>query len=182
MHHHHATWLIRLILSSIATLTLVMGGLVLPAQAHPDGVTATPNGGFAGTTVTKYTMIKRSKVTDFVDRRKRLATCSAGNNNTTCTIASGESATRTFQAAFGLKNSWVANQLSISSSSTVTVTVGCSKRIKKNRKLVAYSIGSRHRYKIRRKTTSAAGTYVSTSGWKYTFNPYKNGIHCEVIQ
>lgn len=83
----------------------------------------------------------------------------------TCTITRGKSATRTIGTALGFSKKGVASELNISHSSTVstttTTTTGCSKWIKNGQK---------------------SGTDTTVSGWRYTYNPYKNGIHCEVIR
>lgn len=131
---------------------------------------------------TTYDLVDRSKKTDVVDWDHRLGVCSAGSNGVKCSISVGKTATRTIGTGFGLSNDWVAGELNISSSTSQTVSVGCNTvTLKKGQKLEAYPLGSRHKYKIKKTKYTMGHVETSHTGWRYTYNPYKTGIHCRII-
>ncbi|MBO9554891.1 hypothetical protein [Cellulomonas sp.] len=99
----------------------------------------------------------------------------------TASIASGKTATRTIQVGGGMTRSGIAANLSISSATSVTVTVGCNSVIPKgNTYLAAYPVGTQIYYEV-------VETWVSTpsnkrtefsSGLLMAFNPTANQIYC----
>ncbi|GAA3526128.1 hypothetical protein AFL01nite_05330 [Aeromicrobium flavum] len=131
---------------------------------------------------TKYFLVDWTKKTDVVDWDHRLGVCSAGSDGVKCSITSGRTATRTIATSFGLSNDWVAGELNISSSSSQSVSVGCNTvTLKKGQKLEAYPLGSRHKYRIKKISWWPSRSETTLSGWKYTYNPYKTGIHCRIV-
>lgn len=135
---------------------------------------------------TKYKMLNHSKVVDYVDTTHRLGSCE--NPGHTCTITVTHSSTRTFGLSLGVSKAFVAGELNISSSSTVSVSNACSAKTPKGYYLNAYPRGSRHQYKIRKTVTAVYSPYrtstktgTTTSGWLHTFNPYKDAISCRLV-
>ena len=135
----------------------------------------------AGIHIITYKMIDHSKKTDVTDFSHRLGVCKAESNGTKCNISKGKTSTRSIDTSFGLSKGWVAGKLNISSSSSVTVTVGCSTvTLKKGQKLEAFPVGSKHKYKIRKRSDNNKRITYDTSGWRYTYNPYVTGIACRI--
>ncbi|TFV86150.1 hypothetical protein [Blastococcus sp. CT_GayMR16] len=99
-----------------------------------------------------------------------LATCSAPAGFT-CTISKSYAATRTINVAFGVSRSFVSAQLGISSATTRSVTVSCSKVMPPNRsRLVAYPAGRQIFY-----TITSNG---QTSGTLMAFEPEPASVAC----
>jgi hypothetical protein len=76
-----------------------------------------------------------------------------------------------------------AGQLGISSASTQSVSVTCSKsNVPKGKSLVANPVGTRYKYKIQRHMTGGGKDYVvGTTGRLYAFNPASARVNCRVI-
>jgi hypothetical protein len=172
------------LLALLALLSLAVGlvGLTGPAQAA-GGSSQRPAPTYYNT---KYTMLNHTKVTDYVDTTHRLGSCE--NPGHSCTITVTRSSTRTFGLALGVTVKFVAGQLNISTSSTVSVANSCSAKTPKGYYLNAYPRGSRHQYKIRKTVTAVYSPYrttetpgTTTSGYLHTFNPYKNAITCRLV-
>lgn len=132
----------------------------------------------------KYTLIHVSKKTSYVNKSKALASCRAqGKVPITCTITKGKTATRSFGVALKIPIKTVAAELGISQQTSVTLTTGCSARIKSGQTLYAYPVGTRYKYKVKKVTKGSIMQYyngTTISSWQYTFNPYKNDIACIV--
>lgn len=130
------------------------------------------------------TLVDHSKKTDQVNHSDKIGQAQAGSAGITVTITKTSAATRTIGYGFGVSKGFVAGELNISSSSSVGVNVGCSKTVgKKGRWLVAYSVGSIHRYRIRSVTKSMSPyphQVVKYSDWMHTYNPYQSSISCRV--
>ncbi|GAA3342790.1 hypothetical protein GCM10017714_32650 [Curtobacterium pusillum] len=111
---------------------------------------------------------------------QRLAYCTVGVANTTCTISKTVSATRTIGVGLDLSRSFVAGKLNISSASTVGISVSCtSPKLAKGKSFSAYPRGTHYTYKVTSKTYRDTGKLISsqTSGALKAFNPDR-GIHC----
>lgn len=113
------------------------------------------------------TIISTRPATNF---NQVLGECSSFPGST-CTIAKTTSATRTVDLALGMTRSWVTGKLSISSASTVSTTVSCSRTMStKYSRLVGYPMGKQIFY-----TITANGR---TSGTLMAFDPAPNSMDC----
>ncbi|MBZ5734588.1 hypothetical protein K8Z61_08760 [Nocardioides sp. TRM66260-LWL] len=152
--------------------TLVAPLLATPTTAHAE---VPPS--------VSYDLILHSKVKDLTDYKHRLGICKAESNGIQCTISKGRTATRSIGVGLNVSKGFVAGELNISKSTDVTVSVGCDTvTLRKGQALVAYPVGSRHKYKIRKTTRWAGGGIAREySRWHYTFNPYRTSIACKII-
>ena len=135
-----------------------------------------------GGSVTKSTkVINKSSTKNYKKWTKKIGACYATQNGDTCSVTTSSSKTQDIQTAYGLSKGAVAAQLSISvSESTSYSTTMTSKPMKKGQRYFCSPVGTLYKYKIQ-KTVYTAGKYTyPTSGWLYTFNPYKNQIACKV--
>lgn len=131
------------------------------------------------------TLVDHTKQTDQVNYGDKIGQAQAGSAGVTVSITKTSASTRTIDYGFGVSRDFVAAQLNISSASSVGTNVSCSKAIaKKGRWLVAYSVGSIHRYRIKsvHKVVNPGPPHQETtySDWMYTYNPYVAGISCRV--
>lgn len=133
--------------------------------------------------VTQLKVVNKSATKNYIDRSRRIAHCNVQSNGLGCSINRTSSATRTIQLSLGISRGAVASQLGISSANSVSVAVTCTAQtMKKGQTLVAYSVGTRHKYQVNKKTARSGFVLSnSTSGWLYAFNPYSAGISCRVV-
>lgn len=111
----------------------------------------------------------------------QFASCTILKKGGKCSIEKGRTLTRTINLSLGATRNWAAGQLGISSANTTTTTVSChSPAMKKGEIWRGYSMGSRHKYKVKKLTYYKGRDLVDTktSGWLYAFNPYRNSIAC----
>lgn len=170
--------------------SLLVGGFAVPASATEAPVTSRAALVAPGNQVptglgviTQRKVVSHSKTTNYVDKSRKIAYCNVATTGLSCSINRTASATRTIQVSLGASKDFIASSLGFSSASSVSVGVTCSSgKLKKGQSLVAYSVGSRHKYKVN-KIDARSGIILSnqTSGWLYAFNPYKAGISCQVV-
>lgn len=180
----------RLRLSAGAAVVLLASTLFVGAAGTSATASETPvassNGqvvpaGFG--TITQRKVVNSSKTTNYVDKSRQIARCTVATAGLSCSINRTASATRTVNVALGMSRADISAQLGFSSADTVSVGVTCSSgALKAGQSLVAYSVGSRHQYKVN-KVVARNGVFLSneTSGWLYAFNPYSAGISCQVV-
>lgn len=114
------------------------------------------------------------------------ADCRVTTTGGVCTITKGRSASRDIQVSLGVSRSEVAANLSISSSTSVSVGVSCtSPTLKAGQVWKARSVGTRYYYNVRKQEGRASGkvptykwTTVATSGRLTAHNPSPNRISC----
>lgn len=106
-----------------------------------------------------------------------------------CTLTQVADSTRTFGAALGIGVKQIAGDVNISASRSVTIgaSASCtsSRKLKRNEVFVAHPMGSRHKYRVQRTVAGSRhppDNKTVTSGWRYTFNPYRVGIDCRIIR
>lgn len=134
-------------------------------------------------TITQRKVVNKSKTTNYVDKSRQIARCTIATAGLSCSINRTASATRTVNVGLGMSRDAISAQLGFSSATSVSVGVTCSSGpMKKGQSLVAYSVGSRHKYKVN-KIVARSGVVLSneTTGWLYAFNPYSAGISCQVV-
>lgn len=167
---------------------LVLGGQApATAVAAPDGpATSSSTSSSTARGLQPYgrTLVNHTKKTDKVRYSDKIGQAQAGSAGINVQITKTSAATRSIGYGFGVSKAFVAGQLNISTSSSVGVNVGCSKTVaKKGRWLVAYSVGSIHRYRIK-SVTKVMSPYphqeVTYSDWMRTYNPYQTAISCRV--
>lgn len=160
-------------------LTLAGLGVAAPAVHASEIAAGVPAFG----TITQLKVVNKSSYGGYVDKTRRIAHCNVQTNGLGCSINRTASATRTVQLSLGISRGAVASQLGFSSATSVSVAVTCSAAsLKKGQTLVAYSVGSRHKYKVNKKV-ARSGVVLSnqTSNWLYAFNPHPAGISCRVV-
>ena len=175
------------ILSALGLLTaLVLAGQG-PSSALEDRSGSPAPGAATSARLQPYgkTLVDHTKTTDVVRYTNKIGQAQAGSAGINVQITKTSAATRTIQYGFGVSKDFVAANLNISSASSVGVNVGCSKTVKrKGYWLVAYPVGSLHRYRIKSvvKVVNPGPPHqeVTYSDWMYTFNPYKTAISCRV--
>lgn len=107
-----------------------------------------------------------------------LTYCVAGSPGISCSISTTVSATRSIGVSLGVTVATVAAQLSIGSSSTVSVSVSCtSGPLQTGQRLYAYPEGTKFNYRIR--VTQNYAPTDTTSGPLTAFSP-NGAIFCRV--
>lgn len=102
-----------------------------------------------------------------------------GSPGTQMSISKSESATIEIGLALGASRSFVAGEISVSSSKTTEVTVSCqAKATKKKRYLVAYPEGTVHWYKIKSVTREQNKKVTKISKFLRAFEPKSNAVNC----
>ena len=154
------------------TLTVIVASLSGVGVAAASAADPTPNGGAAPAV---QSVVNISRSTNVVNFANRLVYCGVGTSGSTCTISSGQSATRSIGLALGVTRGFVAGQISISADSTLSVSVACtSPALLVGQKWSAYPYGTRISYQIRQ---IQQFTPTITSGTLYAFNP-NGAIYC----
>lgn len=152
----------------LLTCSLLVGGGSGPAIAaggpviSPEVQAVTALG-----TVTQRKVVSSSKTSNYVDTSRQIARCTIATAGLSCSINRTASATRTVEVGLGMSRAAVASQLGFSSATSVSVGVTCSSGpMKKGQSLVAYSVGSGHKYRIN-KMVARSGVVLSneTTGW-----------------
>ncbi len=141
----------------------------------------------SGAIVVRYKLVNRSKTTNVTNTKQIIARCVHDGGR--CTLTQFANSTRTFGAALGISIKAIASDLSISASRSVTIgaSASCtsSRKLKRGEVFVAYPMGSRHKYRVKRTVAGSRNPSDNgsvTSGWRYTFNPYQVGIDCRIIK
>ena len=125
-------------------------------------------------------VIEKSAKKNWTNKKNEIARCTVTSANLGCTISKAATATRTIDAGFGMSRGAVASSLNISKAKSRTVSVSCSApKLKKGKSLVAYPIGTRHKYKIEKHMTTPIDYKTGTSGWKHAFNPAPAKVSCK---
>ncbi|MFC8599552.1 hypothetical protein [Isoptericola sp. NPDC057191] len=161
-------------LATVTVATLALFGLMFA------GTVTTAQPADAATT---YTMVdKKLRNKRYIQYRQELGSCSVSKSGYRCRISHTDGATRTIGLSLGSTRSWVAGQLHIDKSRTVSSSVACtSGKMKKGQVLRAYPVGKLYSYRIRKLSVPVGwGGWFSytTSKTKWAFDPQKNGIHC----
>jgi hypothetical protein len=143
---------------------------VTPVVAHPQGNTPTR--------FTTYTVIDKSYVSNYVNKSSLIARCYAVGG--TCSISKGREASVSIGLSLGATRSEVAAGLSITASSSVSLTIGCtSPTLKSGESWSAYPIGRKYKYKVKAVNAGPGGPpTTTTSGYLSAFSPYSNQIYC----
>lgn len=179
----------RLRFSAGAATVLLASSLLVGAATAPAVASEGPSVSSVGQavpafgTITQRKVVNNSKTTNYVDKSRQIARCTIATAGLSCSINRTAAATRTVNVGLGMSRDAISAQLGFSSAETVSVGVTCSSgAMKKGQSLVAYSVGSRHKYKVN-KIVARSGVVLSneTSGWLYAFNPYTAGISCQVV-
>lgn len=153
----------RKILAAAAIASLLAVGTATPAHAE--------------TMVSRSVFNKAVISTNYHNYSNPLPGCRILTSGGTCTISSGRSATRSISLDLGFSRSFVAGNLNISSSYTVTTSQSCtSPAMAAGTEWRAWPLGQRIRYQLRERTVRLVqGIPVSdtqrTSGFLYAFNP-----------
>ncbi|KHK96346.1 hypothetical protein LK09_15240 [Microbacterium mangrovi] len=167
----------RLIAAGALSLALVAGGTTTASAAGD----VSPERVVRQSTTYKVVNISRSY---HVRGTQEIGRCGVGSNGTTCSITKTRGATRSIQSSFGLTRGAVAAGLSITSAASVQVSVGCSRKINRNQVLVAYPIGTKYRYRIRKTVSTFTGIrtskHTSYSRYLTAFSPGGASIYCVV--
>jgi len=82
--------------------------------------------GLGGRSYTYTVRDKKLANSNYVNKGQRIGDCTIETKGGTCTISSGMSATRPVQLALGASRDNISAQLSLSSATTQSVTVGCT--------------------------------------------------------
>lgn len=109
-----------------------------------------------------------------------LGYCIINAPNSTCTVTHTSSVSNSIGVGLGASVGWVAANLGIESSRTVSVSTSCtSPRLAKGTRYNAYSSGTRYNYKIRKKVLLDGFTRSNeVTGPLTAFRPDAGGVHC----
>lgn len=143
--------------------------------AGSEGQTVEPQSDY----VTHYRMANKSVKKS--QKGPQFASCTILKNGGTCNIGKGKTLNRTINLSLGVTRNCAAGQLGISAAKTTTTTVVCnSPAMKKGEVWRGYSMGSRHKYRVKKLTYYKGRELVDTqtSGWLYAFNPCRSDIAC----
>lgn len=118
-----------------------------------------------------------------IQRRARgplLGYCVVNVPNSKCAIVKSRSFSNSIQVGVGASKGWLAGQLGIEASRTISVSVQCeSPALPKGAHYNAYSSGTRFRYKIRHQKRIDGFTVSNNlSGWLTSYRPDKMGVQC----
>lgn len=144
--------------------------------AAPDGEDGHIDKGRPGHFKHRPTRTSSTKTTNFKDE---LTSCGASGPGIGCTLSRSVSADVSIGLTMGMSRSWIAAQLGITASSSITYTVSCNTTaaLKHGQRLYAYPYGSRYTYRIDRYVVK---NKILSSRTASAFVPQKGQVTCRI--
>lgn len=167
-------------LSLLAVTTTAASAQENLVGRRDDGATTT---GLGGRSYTYTVRDKKLANSNYVNKGQRIGDCTIETKGGTCTISSGMSATRTVQLALGASRDNISAQLSPSSTTTQSVTAGCtSPAMAAGKVWTAWPTGNLWQYRINKRVHERRSDGMDydggTSDLLKAFDPSQTRISC----
>lgn len=137
----------------------------------------------ASAAVYRYNVINKTSTTYVTG--SVFASCKITTTGGYCTISRGKSVDRSIQVSLGAGREAVSAGLGISSSFSVTTSVGCtSPALKAGQTWKARAVGTRYYYRLQQQQAykprvgATSWRTVATSGYLAAYSPYSSAISC----